>query len=115
MKAEQPAEGILKSHDWGDSKVYRVACDCGQPEHVHDVWVEADDTGVTTTVYAKVKSQWWKKNRWQTIWTLLTRGYVEYEADVVMSKQQALNYARTLEHAILDVETFRKQRKKKNA
>jgi uncharacterized protein YaaN involved in tellurite resistance len=32
-----------------------------------------------------------------------------------MSKQQALNYAKTLESAIIDVETFEKQRKKTDA
>jgi hypothetical protein len=32
-----------------------------------------------------------------------------------MSEQQALNYAKTLESAIIDVETFRNQRKRKDA
>lgn len=113
MKAQVPAEGIMKTGDWGDSKSYRIACDCGQPEHRHDIWVEADDTGVAVTVYTQVKSKWWSLNRWQKIWTLLTRGYVEYEADLIMSKQEALNYAKTLESAIIDVETFRKQRQEK--
>lgn len=115
MEVEQPAEGILKTHDWGDSKVYRVVCDCGSNEHTHDVWVEADDTGVATTIYTQVKSKFWSLNRWQKIWTLLTRGYVEYEASIVMSQQQTLNYAKTLERAIIDVETFRNNRKPTDA
>jgi hypothetical protein len=32
-----------------------------------------------------------------------------------MSKQQALNYAKTLESAIIAVETFQNNRKQKNA
>jgi hypothetical protein len=115
MQAQTPAEGIMKTNDWGDSKVYRVACDCGSNEHTHDVWVEADDTGVVATVYTQVKSKFWSMNRWQKIWTLLTRGYVEYEASIIMSKQQALNYAKTLESAIIDVETFRNNRKRTDA
>jgi hypothetical protein len=115
MKAEKPAEGIMKTNDWGDSKTYRVACDCGSAEHTHDVWVEADDSGITTTVHTQVKSKYWSLNRWQKIWTLLTRGYVEYEASIIMSRQQAMNYAKCLEHAIIDVEHFRQQRKKKDA
>lgn len=115
MEVERPAEGIMKTGDWGDSKVYKIACDCGCNDHIHDVWVEADDTGVTVTTYTQQKSKWWTMNRWQTIWRLVTRGYIEYEASIIMSKQQALNYAKTLESAIIDVETFRKQRKKKNA
>lgn len=115
MEAQIPAEGIMKTGDWGNSKVYRIACDCGCNDHVHDVWVEADEGFVTVTTYTTVKSKWWSKNRWQKIWTLITRGYVEYEASIIMSEQQALNYARTLESAIMDVETFRKQRKKPDA
>jgi len=113
MQAEKPAEGIMKTNDWGDSKTYKVACDCGDPTHSHDVWVEADDVSVTVTTYTTVKSKWWRENRFRTIWTLLTRGYVEYESSVIMSKQQALNYAKTLESAIIDVETFRKEQQEK--
>jgi hypothetical protein len=42
---------------------------------------------------------------------LLTKGYIEYEASIIMSQQQALNYADTLKSAVKDVETFRKQKK----
>ena len=110
MKPEQPALGIMRTNDWGDTKVYRIACDCGSNEHNHDLWVEADETNVTVTVFTTVKSKWWSWNRWQKVWTLLTKGYVEYEASLIMSQQQALNYAKTLESAILDVERFRQKR-----
>lgn len=110
MKPEQPALGIMRTNDWGDTKVYRIACDCGSNEHNHDLWVEADDSNVTVTAFTTVKSKWWQLNRWQQIWTLLTKGYVEYEASLIMNQQQALNYAKTLESAILDVEQFRKQK-----
>lgn len=115
MEVEKPAEGIMKTGDWGDSKSYKIACDCGSNDHTHDVWVEADDTGITVTTYTQQKSKWWAMNRWQTIWRLITRGYIEYDASIIMSKQQALNYAKTLESAIIDVETFRNKRKKHNA
>ena len=36
-----------------------------------------------------------------------TQGYVEYEASVIMTEQQALNYAETLRSAINDVKEFR--------
>jgi hypothetical protein len=42
-------------------------------------------------------------NRWQKIWCLLTRGYIEYETSIIMSEQQALNYAATLEKAVADL------------
>ena len=54
------------------------------------------------------KSKWWSLNRWQTIWILLTKGYVEHEANIIMTEQQALNYAETLKKAIKDVSAFKK-------
>lgn len=113
MKVEKPAEGILKKNDWGNSKWYRVDCDCGNSDHHHDVWVEAGDCDTTVTVYTQVKSKWWSLNRWQKIWILITRGYIEYEAAICMTQQQALNYAKVLESAIKDVNEFRKQRQPK--
>ena len=108
MKAEKPAEGILKRKDWGDSKTYIVVCDCGCDDHAHNVWVEADETGVTVNTYTIQKTNFWSKTRWHHIWKLLTAGYVEYEASIIMSKQQALNYASVLQLSIKDVEEFRK-------
>lgn len=109
MKAEQPAEGILKTHDYGDAKTYNVPCSCGCGDGTHNVWVEADKFGVNVTTYQQLKTKWWELNRFQTIWQLLTKGYVEYEATTIMTKQQALNYAETLRVAVKDVETFRKK------
>jgi flagellar hook-basal body complex protein FliE len=114
MKSQKPAEGILKTYDWGDSKVYKVTCDCGADDHTHDVWVEADDCNVSVQIYVHVKTPWWGINRFQQIWTLLTKGYLQHETVLTMSDQQALNYAETLKSAIRDVEEFRKKRDVKN-
>jgi hypothetical protein len=114
MEVEQPAEGILRTYDWGDCKFYVVPCSCGCGSD-HEVNVEADETGIWARVYVKTKTNWWSRNRWQNVWTLLTRGYIETYNDIHMSEQQALNYAKTLERAIIDVETFRNNRKKPNA
>ncbi len=115
MKLQTPAEGILKSNDWGDSKSYHVVCDCGQPDHSHNLWVEAEDTGITVTIYADVKSPWWSMNRFKQIWTLLTKGYLQHETVLTMNEQTAFNYAETLKKAIEDSKAFRKQRlEKKN-
>ena len=108
IKSQKPAEGILKRHDWGDAMTYQVVCECGDANHDHNVWIEADDTGVTVTTYTQQKSKWWELNRWQKLWTLLTRGYIEYEASIIMKEQQALNYAETLKWAIMDVKSFKK-------
>jgi hypothetical protein len=108
LTAQSPAEGILKRNDFGDSKLYAVACSCGDNAHAHNVWVEADETGVSVTIYTQIKTKFWEMTRFKIIWQLLTKGYVEYEGSLIMTQQQALNYAETLKSAINDVETFRK-------
>jgi hypothetical protein len=114
MNVQTPAEGILKHNDWGDSKVYRVTCECDSSECDHNVWVEADDTGVEVTIYTTVRTNFWTQTRWYHIWTLLTKGYIDTQSTVCLKRQGALNYAETLKSAIIDVEEFRKNKNVKN-
>ena len=113
MKVQIPAEGIMKTNDWGDSRVYRIACNCGDENHNHNMWVEADDCDIVVTIYTTGNTNFWSKTRWYHIWTLLTKGYIDTESSVHLNKQQALNYAETLKSAITDVEEFRKDRQGK--
>ena len=135
LKPQKPAEGILKSHEWGYSKMYHVVCGCGQPYHGHDVEVEADETGVNVNVYATLKTDYWTEqfrpkyaieNVWlqefdwfwkgivnsvvrkiKLTWELWTTGTITQETTIMMSEQQALNYAETLKSAVKDVKQFR--------
>ena len=137
MKAQEPAEGILKTHSWGNSKVYKIICGCGQPDHEHDVWVEADETGVNVEIFITAKSDYWSEavkpsydinNIWlqefdwfwkglvnglwtrlRLTWTLWTKGYIKTETTISMTEQQTLNYADALKSAIIDVKDFRKK------
>ena len=113
MAIQTPAEGILLHKDFGDAKYYTVACECCSTDCAHTVCVEAEDTGVTVTTYTQQKTKWWELNRFKIIWRLLTRGYIEYEASIIMSRQQAVNYAAVLTSASKDVEVFRRQRQAK--
>jgi hypothetical protein len=113
MKIQVPAEGIMKTNDWGDSRVYRIACNCHDENHNHNMWVETDDCDIVVTIYTTGKTNYWSKTRWYHIWTLLTKGYIDTESSVHLSKQQALNYAETLKSAITDVEEFRNARRNK--
>lgn len=135
MKAEKPAEGILKTHDWGNSKWYKVVCGCGQPDHEVTFEVEADDIGVNVNTYVTAKTNYWTEtvrpnvginnewleefdSAWKSIfnslvrkvkltWSIWVHGYVKYETTIAMTQQQALNYAETLKSAVKDVEEFR--------
>lgn len=112
MNAQTPAEGVMLYKDWGPSKMYKVACECGCDDCSHMVDVEAEESGIVVTTYTTQKTNFWSLNRFQLIWTLLTKGYVEYEASLCMSKQQALNYANVLQSAVTDVEQFQATRKR---
>ena len=139
MKTQEPAEGILKRGEWGDSKFYQVVCGCGQEYHDHNVEVEASETGVDVTVHVTVKSDYWGElvekhydiddewqqefdwfwkdlvngiwNRLKVTWEIWTTGTVTAQATIAMTEQQALNYAKTLESAIQDVKHFRDERR----
>ena len=136
IKAQTPAEGILKTNDFGDSKWYQVVCGCGQPDHTLTVEVEADECGVNVNTYATVKTDYWTESvkkrydidnpylqeldwalkdiwnglvtRLKLTWTVWSKGYIKAETTVTMSEQQALNYAETLKSAIKDVKDFKK-------
>jgi hypothetical protein len=137
MKAQTPAEGILKTNDFGDSKWYKIVCGCGQNYHEHVVEVEADELGVNVNVYTTVKTDHWRETAktrydidsiwlqefdwaWKSIlnsfvrkvkltWELWTTGAVTAQTTIILSEQQALNYAETLKSAITDVKKFKKE------
>lgn len=138
MKPQKPAEGIMLTQEWGSSKMYKVVCGCGQPNHEHNLDVEADETGVNVNIFATVKTNYWTEtidkrydidNPWlqefdwfwkdlvngtirklKLTWELWTTGAVTTETTITLSEQQALNYAETLKSAIKDVKTFKENK-----
>lgn len=142
MKTQTPALGILKTSDFGDSKFYKVVCGCGQPDHDLDFEVLADETGVHVNTYVSAKTDYWSDTiekrydidnpylqeldwtikdiinglftRLKLTWSVWTKGYLVCETTVLMSKQQALNYAETIKSSINDVENFEKANKHGN-
>lgn len=109
MEPQTPAEGILKSNEWGDSKMYFVRCDCTDDNHAHDIEIEADDHSVQVTIYTKSFTKWNEKSRWKQIWHILTKGYIETSASIILPEQVALNYAETLKSAAREVQEFKKK------
>ena len=106
--AETPARGILKVNEWGSSKMYKVVCECGSDDCTHTIDIEAEDTGVTVTIYTKTRTNFWSTSRWKHIWTLLVKGHIDFETNIMLSEQSALNYSETLKQAIHDVKDFKK-------
>lgn len=142
MKAENPAVGILKRNDFGNSKYYRVECLCGNNDDAIEFEVEADDTGVSVNTWVTQKTNFWEEpvpqkywnddpwyqefnytttniingfiRRCKLTWSIWFQGYVTYQSTTLMSEQQALNYAETLKSAIKDVKEFKKEQHVKN-
>jgi hypothetical protein len=106
--AETPARGILKVNEWGSSKMYKVVCECGSDDCTHTLDIEAEDTGVTVTIYTQTRTNFWSVSRWKHIWTLLVKGHVDFETNIHLSEQSALNYGQTLIQAVQDVKNFKK-------
>jgi hypothetical protein len=140
LRPQEPAEGILKSHDWGNSKMYHIVCTCGNSDDAIEVEIEADQE-VTVTHYVTVKTDWWTETiekrydidnevlqeidwfaknfinglitRIKLTWSIWVHGYLKYQATTVMSEQQAINYAETLKSASKDVKEFQNQKAEK--
>lgn len=108
MKAEQPAKGILKINDWGNSRMYKAVCSCGDDDCSHTIDIEADHE-VSVTIYTRTRTNFWSKTRWSHIWTLLTKGYTAFETTIVLDKQTAINYAETIKSAVKDLEEHKKK------
>lgn len=143
LTAEQPATGILKTHDFGDSMYYKVICQCGSPddEIEFDLELEADAWNIVLNTWFTPKTAYWKRlvndtgnfeNSW--LWSIdykirsiinglyhrvmvtlevWSQGYVKYYQSTVMSEQQALNYAATINQSIDDLRTFKKNMNEK--
>lgn len=135
MKIQTPAEGIMLTADFDDSKFYKVVCSCGQSDHDIDFEVEAADTGVNVNTYVTTKTDYWTEtvkkrydidSQWlqeldwgwkdlvnglvtrvKLTWGVWTKGYIETQTTIAMNEQQAINYAETLKSAVDDVKKIR--------
>ena len=110
MKAEKPAEGILKTSEFGTYKSYYVNCECGSPECAHHVYIEASDFEITVSFGLTLRSKWYSITRWRQIWEILTKGHIEIESILVLNEQSALNYTETLRTATKTVKQLRDEK-----
>ena len=115
MKAQKPAEGVLKTGEFGLCKSYHIECECGSSECAHRVSIEADDMQVVVQFYLTFRSKWYTINRWKQMWSILTKGYLDLESTLVMNEQTALNYAETMKTAVKDVKVLKNERNKEKS
>ena len=61
LKPQIPAEGIMKTSDWGNSKMYKIQCTCGNDDDSIEFMVEADDLDmITVTTFTTQKTAYWE-------------------------------------------------------
>lgn len=128
LTPQAPAEGISGVRTHGDFRWYRVPCDCGCDKEV-SFSIEIDDCSITANVSAITKTKYWYQrlhvdydepwlvmvakqffndwyNRLEVVWKVLVHGYIETSADVLLSRQQALNFSEILKNSISDFDVL---------
>lgn len=133
MEVQKPATGVMAMHQYPDAKFFRVPCECGCEAEIN-FNVEVDDCNVTSHLYVKTKTNYWRErlnityeenwllyaiksnindwyNRIVIAWTALTKGYVETEAYVLLNEQQTLNFAAVLNESVIELRKKREERK----
>jgi hypothetical protein len=105
LKAQQPAQGIMLQGDYGDSKSFKIECDCNSDDHSVYMWIEVQrdqdvpDVEVSFYVTTWTREFWsdWS-SRLRAVYEILVKGVHKQEHHMLLNKQSAVNFA----HAILD-------------
>lgn len=108
MQYQEPAVGVSKS----ENGILTINCDCGDSSHAHTLMVNKDEFGIFVSIFtvsatAKLNYNSFFKNicsRIKKASAILFKGYSEYEVELVLTKQAALNYAKALESAVYEEE-----------
>lgn len=106
MDKNQPQRNIMRTGEWQGADAYRVACECHDPDHDLDVWVEVEsDTEVqevTLTLYKDLYSPTWEPgfNRFREALRLLFTGRTRVTSSIIMKRDVAQNFIKALQTSI---------------
>ena len=106
MKAQTPAKGIMLQGDWPDAKSFHIPCECTDPDHAADMWIEVDREldleCVNVTFYVKTTNEFWREgySRVRAAWDILTKGVHTQSHTMILDKQSALNMAEAIKTTI---------------
>lgn len=111
MKAERPALGISRSMSYPDAQVYHVDCECTDPDHAVNVWIEVSTQEdmhceVEVTFYVQTSLAGWRRlpQRIAEAWRVLRNADSERYHSLLLNKQAALNLGGAIEASIEDLE-----------
>ncbi len=110
MKYQKPAQGILLQGDFGDSKNFKVECDCSGEDHSVYMWIEVnkdqDIPDVEVSFYVHTWTPCWRgwKERLKAVYEILFKGVHKQEHHMLLNKQSALNFAETIKRTVKELE-----------
>lgn len=107
VKAETPATNVSKIADFGDSKCYRINCECTSTDHSVDTWIETTSVHdiVSVTFYINTHTRFFD-NIWQRLkcaLNVLFLGVDEKQAEIIMNKQTAKNWISAVDKTINEI------------
>lgn len=81
---------------------FTVLCDCYNLDHSVGCWVEVDGDEYSLSVlhYVEVQTPVFGISRWKAIWNLLTKGYLKYNAEIILDSEAANNWVKVLSKAV---------------
>ena len=111
MKVQKPAKVIMLQHDFGDSKNFKVECDCSSDDHAVYMWIEVskddevDDVEVSFYVTTWTREFWrnWPA-RLRAVYEILFKGVHKQEHHMILSKQSATNLAGAITDTVKELE-----------
>lgn len=109
MKAQTPAKGIMLQGDWTDAKAFHIPCECTDPDHAADMWIEVDREQdlecVNVTFYVKTTNEFWREgySRLRAVWDILTKGVHTQSHTLILDEQSALNMATAIKRTVKDL------------
>jgi hypothetical protein len=111
MQAQKPAQGIMLQHDYGNSKNFKVECDCSSDDHSVYMWIEVqrdpDIPDVEVSFYVTTWTREFWKNwpaRLRAVYDILVKGVHKQEHHMILNKQAALNFADAIKRTVKEME-----------
>lgn len=111
MKSQKPAKGIMLTGEWEDAKAFHIECDCTDPDHTVEMWIEVDGESdlpelVTVSFYVKTTNEFWREgySRIRAVWDILTKGVHTQSNTLLLNKQAALNMADAIKRTVKEMD-----------
>ena len=110
MNQQTPAEGIMSTGSWKDTRSFRVACDCHSTDHDVNAWIEVGTDHEHRTVdiefFVEGTTPFWTQgfSRIRAAWRMLVYGYHQEEHHLILKGQVARNFVSALDSSIQELE-----------